>query len=377
MKVSPFGKPAAAARRVQRSPARPSPRSALGSAVGLAPGQQARQLLSARAVLAGAGRSPVRVRSLPSGRGRCGAARSLAWRCRVWWSTWRVSRSISASRVACVGSLCSSCCSPAADGVGQSAAAVAGPPRQRFELARVCCRALCSASRSVRSCSRSAWRCSSCWTAWACSTGRGRACRRWHFAATRSRPAARSASRCCSRAALAAWVRACSSAVWAASCAPLRRERGLEHPHRLFLRVVTASRGPRVAVAVVVVVLGGGVGGDVGVVAVPAAAHRDVQVLAVHAGPDQHDPDVGGGALGGVDGGRPAVLGVFGQVGGRQHGPAPAGRVLPRSGRPAVRGRGPGSGRRCGHGRRRRVSRRSLRRARSTSPACHPGHRPR
>ncbi len=94
------------------------------------------------------------------------------------------------------------------------------------------------------------------------------------------------------------------------------RERGLQHPHRLLLRVVHRARRSGVRVAVVVVV-GAGVGGDVGVVGVPAAGHRHVQVLAVHPGPDQHDPHIGGGALGGVDRARPAVLGVHLQVGGR------------------------------------------------------------
>ncbi len=60
----------------------------------------------------------------------------------------------------------------------------------------------------------------------------------------------------------------------------------------------------------------------------PAAGHRDVQVLTVHPRPDQHDAHIGGGALSGVDGGGPAVLGVLGQVGRRQHGPATAGEVL-------------------------------------------------
>jgi len=51
-------------------------------------------------------------------------------------------------------------------------------------------------------------------------------------------------------------------------------------------------------VSVVVFGVGGRVGGYVGVVAMPPAGHRDVQVLAVQAGADQDDPDVGGGALG-------------------------------------------------------------------------------
>jgi len=107
-------------------------------------------------------------------------------------------------------------------------------------------------------------------------------------------------------------------------------ERGREHPHGLLLRVVDRPRGSLVPVpvpVVVVVVGAGGVGGDVGVVAVPAAGHRDVQMLPVHPRADQHDPEVGGRALGGVDRGRPAVLGVLGQVGGGQHGPAAAGEV--------------------------------------------------
>src|SRR4051794_20579095 len=56
------------------------------------------------------------------------------------------------------------------------------------------------------------------------------------------------------------------------------------------------------------------VGGDDGMVGVPAAGHRDVEVFAVEAGPDQHDPEVTGGALRGGDGGGPAVVAVPGQV---------------------------------------------------------------
>jgi hypothetical protein len=68
------------------------------------------------------------------------------------------------------------------------------------------------------------------------------------------------------------------------------------------------------------------------VVGVPAAGHRDVQVLAVQPGPREHDPDVGGGALGAVDRAGPAVLGVLGQVGGGQDRPAAAGQVLHQQG---------------------------------------------
>ena len=104
-------------------------------------------------------------------------------------------------------------------------------------------------------------------------------------------------------------------------------QRCRQHPLGLFLRVLHRRRA--LVVAVVVIVVGaGGVGGDVGVVAVPAAGHRDVQVFAVHPGADQHDPEVGGRALGGVDRGRPAVLGVLGQIRRRQHHPAAAGEVF-------------------------------------------------
>lgn len=70
------------------------------------------------------------------------------------------------------------------------------------------------------------------------------------------------------------------------------------------------------------------VGGDVGVVALPSAGHRDVQVLPIQAGPNQDDADVGGGALGAVDGGGPAVLAVLREVLDREGEPAAAGEVL-------------------------------------------------
>lgn len=79
---------------------------------------------------------------------------------------------------------------------------------------------------------------------------------------------------------------------------------------------------------VVAVVVARCVGGEVGVVGLPAAGHRDVEVLAVHPGPYEHDPDVGGGALGGVDGGGPAVLAVLRELVGRQDRAAPPGEVL-------------------------------------------------
>ena len=72
-------------------------------------------------------------------------------------------------------------------------------------------------------------------------------------------------------------------------------------------------RGPAGRCAVVwpgwVRVVGvGQVGGDVGVVGVAAAGHRDVERLAGHAGPDEGERDVGGEALGAVHGGGVAEL---------------------------------------------------------------------
>ena len=87
-------------------------------------------------------------------------------------------------------------------------------------------------------------------------------------------------------------------------------------------------RSPVGAVSVIVSGVGRGFGGDVGVVAVPAAGHRDVQVLAVQARPDQNDPDVRGRALGAVDGGGPAVLAVLLEVVGGQDHAAATGEVL-------------------------------------------------
>ena len=121
------------------------------------------------------------------------------------------------------------------------------------------------------------------------------------------------------------------------------RERGFEHPDGVLLRcglvrTVVWFRtgvtwwallaGGSGSVSVVVLVVGGWVGGDVGVVPGPAAGHRDVEVFPVHPGSDEHDPDVGARALGTVDGGRPAVLAVLRQVIGRQDGAAAAGEVL-------------------------------------------------
>ena len=71
----------------------------------------------------------------------------------------------------------------------------------------------------------------------------------------------------------------------------------------------------------------GAVGGGVDVVLVPAAGHGDVEVLAVQAGAGEGDGDVGGGALGGVDGRGPPVLGVPREVGGGQGGGAAPGEV--------------------------------------------------
>ena len=66
-------------------------------------------------------------------------------------------------------------------------------------------------------------------------------------------------------------------------------------------------------------------GGGVDVVGLPSSAHRDVQVLTVQAAAGEHDPDVGGGPLRTVDRGGPPVLGVPGQIVGRERGgPAPA-----------------------------------------------------
>jgi hypothetical protein len=56
---------------------------------------------------------------------------------------------------------------------------------------------------------------------------------------------------------------------------------------------------------------------DVDVVGAPAAGHPDVEVFAVQTGSGEEDADVGGGALGAVDGGGPAIVGVFSDIGRR------------------------------------------------------------
>lgn len=105
-------------------------------------------------------------------------------------------------------------------------------------------------------------------------------------------------------------------------CGVLRaelRQRGAEHSDGL---VVRFGREPRMRpVPVVVLRVAARVGRDVGVVAFAAAGHRDVEVFPVHAWPDQHEAEVGGGALGGVDGQSPAVLAVLGEVVRGQDGP--------------------------------------------------------
>jgi hypothetical protein len=60
----------------------------------------------------------------------------------------------------------------------------------------------------------------------------------------------------------------------------------------------------------------GGFGGEVDVVGVAAAGHADVEMFAVQPGAGEQDSNVGGGALGSVDGGCPAVVGMPGQVAG-------------------------------------------------------------
>lgn len=60
----------------------------------------------------------------------------------------------------------------------------------------------------------------------------------------------------------------------------------------------------------------GAVEGDVGVVGVPAAGHRDVEGFPGGGGFDEHVRGVGGGALGAVGGDCVAEVDVFGDVGG-------------------------------------------------------------
>jgi hypothetical protein len=76
-----------------------------------------------------------------------------------------------------------------------------------------------------------------------------------------------------------------------------------------------------------VCVVVGGVGSEVDVVGVATTGHADVEVFAVESRAGEQDAEVGGGALGAVDGARPAVGGVLGEVRRRELGVTAAGEV--------------------------------------------------
>jgi hypothetical protein len=77
---------------------------------------------------------------------------------------------------------------------------------------------------------------------------------------------------------------------------------------------------------------------DVRMVLIATAGQPDVKVLAVHTGPDEQDCDVGGGTLGGVDGGGPAVVDVLSHVPRRKNCAAAPGKFVDEQS--AVLGRG-------------------------------------